>query len=215
MQTSISFLSSAYSFDKTIEQINNSIASAIHVDVMDGLFINHVTHFTKEQMQILKNSPKPKEIHLMTLHLKKYIDLFSHIQPEYIIYEYEATVNHKKIINYIKEKQIKAGIAVGPLTDINVLIPYLKNIDMILVMGVIPGAGGQAFLKQTVDRVIELQEIREKNHFSFLISVDGGINEETIQLLNNTKLDRVVTGSYVCKSPNFNEKIKNLIGKIK
>ncbi len=210
MQTSISFLNSAYPFDKTIERINVSCANYIHVDVMDGLYVNHVTSFTKEMFEELKKSPKPKEIHLMTLHLKKYIDLFSCIQPEYMIYEFEATAKQNEIIKYIKSKNLKVGIAIAPLTNLDCLLPYLKKIDLVLVMSVIPGAGGQKFLKETVDRIEKLKKIKEEKKLHFEISVDGGINDKTIELLHNKGLNRVVAGSYVCKNADFDTKIKSL-----
>ncbi len=210
MQTSISFLSSAYSFEKTIELINASKADFIHVDVMDGLFVPNVTNFTKEKLELLRKSPKPKEVHLMTLHLKKYIDIFSLLNPEMLIYEFEATTNHLKVIRAIKEKKMKVGIAIGPLTDLELLVPFLNKIDLVLVMGVIPGSGGQEFLKETIDRVNRLYTLRKEKKLNFLISVDGGINDRTIQPIKE-QLDRVVTGSYVCKSVNFQEQIEKLI----
>lgn len=210
MQTSISFLSSAYSFEKTIALINASKADFIHVDVMDGLFVPNVTNFTKEKLELLRKSPKPKEVHLMTLHLKKYIDIFSLLNPEIMIYEFESTTNHQKVINAIKEKGIKVGIAISPLTDIQALTPYLKKIDLVLVMGVIPGAGGQEFLEETVERVNMLYTLRKEKNLEFFISVDGGIKDTTIQLIKK-QLDRVVTGSYVCKSIDFNKQIEKLV----
>ena len=210
MQISVSFLSSAYPFDKTIEKINDSMANFIHVDVMDGVFVNHVTPFTKEMLTLLKNSPKRKEIHLMTLHLKKYIDLFANLNPECIIYEFEATEKHEKVIEYIRNKKSKVGIAIGPLTDLKRLLPYLKKIDLVLVMGVIPGSGGQSFLKETIGRIEELQKIKKEQKLSFLISVDGGINEQTIKDIRDKGLNRAVSGSYICKSVSFDEQIKKL-----
>lgn len=210
MKTSISFLNSHYTFDKTVKLINESTASFIHVDVMDGLFVNNVTPFNKDMLDTLKNSKKPKEVHLMTLHLKKFIDVFMYINPECIIYEFEATSNHEKLIQYIKSKKVKVGIAINPFTNIDLLVPYLKKIDMVLVMSVIPGYGGQKFIKETVEKLVYLQKIREEKQFSFLLSVDGGINEEAIEYLKDISLDRVVAGSYVCKTADFNKQIQKL-----
>lgn len=215
MKTSISFLSSQYSFDKTIELINKSKADFIHVDVMDGLFVNNRTPFDKSMLDTLKNSRKPKEVHLMTLHLKKFIDVFSYIKPESIIYEFEATTDHNKLIKYIKSKEVKVGIAINPLTNIDLLIPYLKKIDIILVMSVIPGYGGQKFLKETTERISYLEKIREEQDLHFVISVDGGISEDTIKSLKENKLDRIVAGSYVCKSANFDKQIEKLENVVK
>lgn len=210
METSVSFLSSQYSFEKTIRLINESKASYIHVDVMDGLFVNNVTPFNRNMLDILKKSKKPKEVHLITLHLKKFIDVFLYIEPEYMIYEFEATTNHENLIKYIKNKNCKVGMAIGPLTDIALIEPYLKKIDMVLVMAVIPGYGGQKFLIETMDRIAYLQKIREEKRLDFLIHVDGGINDKTYAYLKDLALDRVVVGSYVCKSANFDKQIEKL-----
>lgn len=210
METSVSFLSSQYSFEKTIRLINESKASYIHVDVMDGLFVNNVTPFNRNMLDILKKSKKPKEVHLMTLHLKKFIDVFLYIEPEYMIYEFEATTNHENLIKYIKNKNCKVGMAIGPITDIALIEPYLKKIDMVLVMAVIPGYGGQKFLIETLDRIAYLQKIREEKRLDFLIHVDGGINDKTYAYLKDLSLDRVVVGSYVCKSANFDKQIEKL-----
>lgn len=210
METSVSFLSSQYSFEKTIRLINESKASYIHVDVMDGLFVNNVTPFNRNMLDILKRSKKPKEVHLMTLHLKEFIDVFLCIEPEYMIYEFEATTNHENLIKYIKNKNCKVGMAIGPITDIALIEPYLKKIDMVLVMSVIPGYGGQKFLIETLDRIAYLQKIREEKRLDFLIHVDGGINDKTYAYLKDLSLDRVVVGSYVCKSANFDKQIEKL-----
>lgn len=210
MKISVSFLSSQYNFGKTISLINESNASYIHVDVMDGLFVNNVTPFNKDTLDILRKSNKPKEVHLMTLHLKKFIDVFSYIDPECIIYEFEATTQHEKLIKYIKNKNCKVGIAIGPLTDISLIEPYLKKIDIVLVMSVIPGYGGQEFLLETIDRIAYLQKIREEKKLDFQISVDGGINDKTMKHLKDLTLDRVVVGSYVCKSADFDKQIEKL-----
>lgn len=210
MKTSISFLSSQYSFDKTIELINKSESDFIHVDVMDGLFVSNSTPFNKAMLDTLKNSKKLKEVHLMTLHLKKFIDVFSYIHPESIIYEFESTTDHNKLIKYIKDKEMKVGIAIGPLTNINLIIPYLKKIDIVLVMSVIPGYGNQKFLPETLERLDFLEKIRKEQNLNFIISIDGGINTDSLNSLKDKKLDRIVAGSYVCKSANFDKQIEML-----
>lgn len=210
MKTSVSFLGSSYPFPKIIERISASTANFIHVDVADGLFVNNRTPFTSEMLEILKKSQKPKEVHLMTLHLKPFIDVFSLINPECIVYQFEATTHHDKLIKYIKSKKTKVGIAIGPLTQIESLTPYLKKIDLVIVLSVIPGYGGQKFIKETISRIEELQKLRKEKKANFFISVDGGINEETIKDLRNLKIDRLVAGSYVYNSGNFNEQIKKL-----
>lgn len=212
MKTSVSFLDSSYSFSKIIHLIDESTSDFIHIDVADGLFVNNRTFFTREMLEILKKSKKPKEVHLMTLHLKQFIDVFCYVNPEIIIYEFEATTNHNKLISYIKNKNIKVGIAISPLTDIELLIPYLKKIDLVLIMAIIPGYGGQKFLKETEERINVLLNLKKEKKATFEISVDGGINEKTIQCVKN-KLDRVVAGSFIHKSADFNQQLEKLKGK--
>ncbi len=210
MKTSVSFLSINNSFEKTLKLINESKVDFIHVDVADGLLVNNITHFDKSMLDILRKSKKPKEVHLMTLHLRKYIDIFMYLNPEIIIYEFEATTNHNKIIKYLNSKNVKVGIAISPLTDLDLLVPYLKKIDLVLVMAIIPGYGGQKFLPSTIERLKRLEEIKKENNLTFLISIDGGINDNSLNLLNDTKLDRIVAGSYICKSTNFDRQIEKL-----
>ena len=118
MEVAITFLKSNNNFNKTIELINQSQADFLHVDVIDGLFVNNTTPFDKGKLEVLKKSQKRKEVHLMTLHLEKFIDVFSYINPECIIYEFEATTHHNKIIKYIKDKNCQVGIAISPLTNL-------------------------------------------------------------------------------------------------
>lgn len=210
MKVSVSFLNSLYSFNKTIKKINESNANYIHVDVMDGIFVNNITYFDKDMLKELKNSKKEKEVHLMTLNLKKYIDLFSFIKPMIIYYEFEATTNHNKVIKYIKDKGCKVGIAINPFTDMDSLKPYLKKIDAVLIMSVIPGYGSQKFLDDTSSRISELENLRKKTKTKFLINVDGGVNNETLSTLKDNSIDIVVAGSYICNCENYNKKIDEL-----
>lgn len=211
MKTSISFLKSNYDFEKTLDLIAKSTADYIHVDVMDGLFVNNKTNFTKKMIEVLKVNPKPKDVHLMTLHLKCYIDVFSYVNPEYITFAFEAASNPDEIISYIKEKDIKVGIAINPFTDVNVLEPYLNKIDLILVMSVIPGYGGQKFIINTTDKIKQLNKLKKENKAKFKISVDGGIDEESIKKIDKEKVDMVVSGSFICTSADYDKQIEKLI----
>jgi ribulose-phosphate 3-epimerase len=210
MKISVSFLNSCYDFYKTIDLIDKSNANYIHIDVMDGLFVNNKTNFNREMLEYLKKTKIAKDVHLMTLHLKNYIDVFSYIKPEYITFAIEATTTPCEIIEYIKQKGIKVGIAINPLTDINLLTPYLNNIDMVLVMSVIPGYGGQKFILDTFKRVEDLALLRKNLKAKFIISVDGGINDETIKKFKNNTLEMAVAGSFVCNSNDYNLQINKL-----
>lgn len=208
MEVSITFLRSKYDFFKTIDLINESNCDYIHIDFMDNLLVNNKTDFNEEMLKKLKSSKKKKNVHLMCLHLEKYIEMFSRIKPDVIIYEFEATTNHKKIIELIKDKKCKVGIAINPLTEIKEIIPYLNKIDLVLIMGVIPGYGGQKFIMDNIIKIEELNNIRKDKKLPFLIGVDGGVNEETIKYLEN--IDIAVVGSYICNSDNYNKKIEKI-----
>lgn len=216
MKVGISFLSRTESFYKTIDRINASSADYIHIDVADGLFVNNRTPFDRNMLDYLKSSKKKKDVHLMTLHIKQFVDVFSYLNPEYITYSFEATTKHTSIIKYIKEKKCKVGLAVGPLTELSSILPYLKKIDQVLIMSIIPGYGGQKFIPNILSKIEELVKIRKEQNLHFIINIDGGINIDSLPLLKDVPLDMVVAGSYVCKSINYDERIshlKNLNGK--
>lgn len=208
MKISVSYLSSYYSKEKTIYLIEKSQADYIHVDLMDGGFVPTRNFVMEEILKLLKKHDKPLDIHLMTFDPILYIDDLKVLEPAFITFHIEATKDIIKTIEKLKREGIKIGLAIKPDTDILELMPYLAFIDLVLIMSVEPGQGGQAFLPNSVDHLKALLRIREENHLSFLISMDGGMNEETIRLVKG--LDMVVSGSYVCKSTNYNEKIAKL-----
>jgi len=210
MKTSISFLKSDYDFYETIDKINKSNADYIHLDIMDGLFVNNKTKFDKSMLDYLKSSKTKRDVHLMTLNLKNYIDVFSYVNPEFITFELEASTNPEEIIDYIKSKGINVGIAINPFTEVDAKLPFINTVDLILIMSVIPGYGGQKFITSTSKKIEKLYKFREEYKANFKISVDGGITDQTIKLLNKNYLDIVVSGSYVCQSADFNEKINRL-----
>ncbi len=210
MKTAITFLKCNQGFFKTIDLINASSTDYIHVDVIDGLFAANKTFIDQKMFQYLKESPKPKDVHLMTLHLKKYIDVYSNLNPFSITYQFEATTNHQETIDYIKSKNCKVGIAISPLTDLEELMPYLNQIDLILVMTIIPGYGGQKCIPETKERVEKLDQIRKEKKYTYLISVDGGINDKTIAYFKNAQLDIAVSGTYIVNSDSFDKQIESL-----
>ena len=211
MKISVSFLKSKYEFAKTIELITKSNADLIHVDVTDGLFVNNRTTFNKNMLEVLKQSSKPKDIHLMTLHLKKYIDVFTTLNPEYITFAYEATSRPLEVIKYIKDKQVKVGISINPLTTIEEIKELLKEIDFIIVLAVNPGYGGQKFSKEVVEKIKTLKKIRTEKNYDFKIGIDGGISDQTIKEIDKELLDVIIAGSFICDSLDFNYQIDKLL----
>ena len=208
MKISVSYLSSYYSKEKTIDLIEESDADFIHVDLMDGGFVSKKNFIIGDVVQLLKKCNKPLDIHLMTFDTIIYIEDLITLKTEFITIQLESTKDIIKTIEVIKKNGIKVGISLKPNTDILELMPYLSLIDLVLIMSVEPGAGGQSFITKSVDRLNELINIRNNNNLNFKISMDGGLNNETIKLVPN--LDIAVVGSYICKSNNYQEKIDSL-----
>ncbi len=180
----------------------------IHLDVMDGIFVENKTYTYDEFCDIVKYTTKPKDVHLMVSDVKKYIDQFINLKPEFITFHYEAASEVSSVINYIKERNVKVGISIKPSTDVSEIIRYLGSIDLVLVMSVEPGKGGQAFNEDSVKKIEQLYNIREKENYQYLIEVDGGINSETIKKCD--KADICVVGSFITKKDDYNEAINEL-----
>lgn len=199
MKLSISFLSISAEKEK-IKTLDNTNSDYIHYDFMDGIFTEHKS-LSYEEMKSL-NLGKKKDVHLMVEDVAKYVNTFKAIKPEYITFHIEAKVNTKEMIDYIHSFGIKAGLAINPETNLNKIFPYLQDIDLVLVMSVHPGKGGQKF----IDISERLQKLKMMKG-NYLISVDGGINNETIKYCKTA--DIVVVGSYITNGK-FEERIDNL-----
>ena len=211
MKVSVSYLSSIFDKKNTIRLIDKSSADFIHVDLMDGKFVPKNNFEIKNVLNDLKDTKKPLDIHLMVLNPKRYIDDLSKLNPEYITINLESN-NIEETIKLIKSKNIKVGISIKPNTDISYLEPYYNEIDLILVMTVEPGAGGQRFLFDMLKKIEDLNNIRNSNGYKYLISVDGGINEYTAYKVKKSGGDILVSGSFVCHHEDFDERI-NLLRK--
>lgn len=208
MKVSVSYLKSKYSKEQTIKLIEHTSADYIHVDLMDGGFVPTRNFELQETLTLLQNHTKPLDIHLMVFDPIIYISELAKLKPEYLTFHIEATKDIVKTIELIKRNNIKVGLSLKPSTNILELMPYLCLIDLVLIMSVEPGTGGQSFLPNSISRLQELLKIRESNNLNFQISMDGGINAETIKLV--PKLDIAISGSYVCLSENYEAQINNL-----
>ena len=204
MKVSVSILNIE---DKNIiKEIESCNPDCIHIDVMDGNFVEGVSFPYDKVKDIVDDFNY--DVHLMVNDVRKYVDDFKKINPKYITFHIEIgdTLN---LINYIKEQNIKVGLAINPTTELNHIIPFLKYVNLVLVMSVEPGKGGQKFIMDSADKINALYEYRKENNLDFEISVDGGINDETINYVSNC--DMVVSGSYVTNG-NYKEKILKLRG---
>ena len=180
MEISVSYLSSKYSKEHTIRLIEETTAHYIHVDLMDGGFVPNKNFTMPEVLDLLKDHQKPIDVHLMVFDPIIYIDELAKLQPEYITFHVEATKDVVKTIEMIRGYGIQVGLSIKPNTDLYELMPYLALIDLVLIMSVEPGRGGQEFIPSSVSRLQELLQIRKENHLSFKIEMDGGINKDTI-----------------------------------
>lgn len=207
MELSISILNSKDK-EKTIKILNNTNISYFHIDIMDGIFVSQKSLPLEEVQKISKLSEKKLDIHLMTINPLKYIEELKKLPNiDSITIHEELDEDVTPILSKIKEYGFKRGISIKPNTDINSLIPYLNDIDKILIMTVEPGLGGQPFLDSSIQRIKEIKKlIKDKN---ILLEVDGGINNNTIKQLKD--VDISVVGSYVTTSNEPIQKIKDLL----
>ena len=210
MKVSTSILSIKSNLSDNIKILDKSGTDYIHLDIMDGNFVTNKTWDYSDIKDILKDISTPIDVHLMVSNLDYYIDNFSKLNPNNITFHLEVTDNINKYINLIREKNIKVGLAIKPNTDINLIIPYLEYLDLVLVMSVEPGAGGQKFIGSSCDRIKLLKEIKELYGYNYIIEVDGGINADTVKLVANSGVDLVVSGSYITNGDNYKERIDTL-----
>ncbi len=213
MKVGVSFINSDYSLEETIKRIDESDADYIHVDMMDGIFVPEKNYEISDIKKMFKETSKKLDVHLMVCSPNKYIrDLAKIPSIEYIIIHYESHRRPIDVINMIRHTDKKVGIAINPETKVSHIVPLLNHIDEVLVMSVKPGKGGQKFMENVLYKVETLKELREENGYHYIINIDGGINADTISLARDAGVDMVVSGSYVCKSDNYNERIKILKG---
>ena len=205
-KVSVSFLSSKNE-EKDLLKICRTSANYIHVDVMDGKFVKKRNNPYKKLAKMSNVLNKRLDVHLMEKNPLKNINYYASLNTEYITVHAELE-KVDKYLDLIKEYGIKCGLAINPDTDISILIPYLDKIDLILIMSVYPGLGGQLFIEETLKKILKLKKMLTSKNLDIKISVDGGINEEVVKKLEN--VDVIVSGSYITNSEDFEERILTL-----
>lgn len=205
-KVSVSFLSSKNE-QRDLLRLNQSCADYIHVDVMDGRFVRKRKNPFKLLSKMSSTVTKRLDVHLMDKKPLKNINYYASLNTEYITVHAELE-KIDKYLDLIKEYGIKCGLAINPETDISILIPYLSKIDLILVMSVHPGSGGQEFIDDTIKKILKIKKMIVSRKLKIKISVDGGINDEIAKRLDF--VDIIVSGSYIINSENFDESIKLL-----
>ena len=185
-----------------INDLNLDSVKYIHLDVMDGKFVKNI----KLPSNTI-NYHKPVDIHIMAYDIGKYLTYYQNLDVEYVTFHYEIG-NILNNINLIKSHNIKVGIAINPTTNVKEILPYLDKIDLLLLMSVEPGAGGQAFIDSTIDKIDYFNEYRVQNHLSYQIEVDGGVTDKVMQKLNT---DIVVVGNFITANNNYQDQIAKLV----
>ena len=189
----------------SIKKLNNSNTDYIHIDTMDGIFVPNTQMNIDEIIELEKISTKPLDIHLMVDNPEIYINNLQNKNIEYLTIHIEINKDIDNIINKIKSFGYKVGISIKPKTDISSLLPYLNKIDLVLIMSVEPGFGGQEFIPETLEKAKQLRNINK----SITIEMDGGIKDTNINQLKNI-IDIAVVGSYITKKEDYNQAINIL-----
>ena len=206
MKIAVSYLTSR-DIPTDLRKLNVTDVDYIHVDVMDGKFVRAKTLSFSEMKEIHRYTNKRLDVHLMVKKPIKFIHNYATLNTEYITIHVENK-NVEKSLELIEEYGIKKGLSIKPNTPLEVLEPYLDDIDLILVMSVEPGRGGQPFIEDTIDRIKELKKKLKEHNSKVIISVDGGINDVVAKKLKDA--DLLVSGSYVISGDDYQEQIDKL-----
>ena len=189
--------------DQEMKKVNDSSCEWVHLDVMDGKFVPNTTFDEKLVKELRPISNKVFDVHLMIEKPVKKVMKYYEAGADYVTFHFEACENIKEVLETLKKQNLKVGLSIKPATSVTVLDEFLPYLDLILVMSVEPGKGGQKFMDSCLDKIDYLVKKRSENNYSYLVEVDGGINLDTAKLVKQVGCDAVVAGTYLFKNENF------------
>lgn len=195
---------------KDAEMLNNSAADWFHIDIMDGVFVPNISFGMPVLQAIQRHAKKPLDVHLMIVQPERYVETFRKLGAEIITIHYEACPHLHRNLQQIKDLGCKAGVALNPHTPVNVLEDILHDIDLVLIMSVNPGFGGQKYIEHTYDKVRKLRKMIDDRGLDTIIEIDGGVTTANARALVDAGADALVAGSFVFNSANPTQTIQDL-----
>ena len=193
-----------------VKAVSEAGADYIHCDIMDGHFVPNLTMGPMIIEAVKKTTNVPLDIHFMVEDIPFFIDMYKHLKPEFISFHIEEEKHINRVIQKIRNLGIRPSVVLNPATPVCLLEYIVADVDMVLLMSVNPGFGGQKFIPSVLDKIKELRDLAQRKNPSLLIEIDGGVNDKNAPLLKEAGADILVAGSYVFKHPDYAKAIKAL-----